>query len=104
MSSDVRDDPAAHRFVLEEDGKHAELLYRKRAGRLILTHTEVPEALGGRGIGGGLVRAAVALARAEDLTIVPWCPFARRWLTDHAGETDGVSIDWDTMPPERVDP
>jgi GNAT superfamily N-acetyltransferase len=65
---------------------------------LILIHTEVPEALAGRGIGGRLVRAAVASARAEHLTIVPWCPFARRWLADHHDEAEGVTIDWNTPP------
>src|SRR4051794_7500207 len=85
-ASDVRHDAGASRFVLEEDGIEAELLYRTRADRLILIHTEVPEALGGRGIGARLVRAAVAYARAEQLTIVPWCPFARRWLADHPHE------------------
>jgi predicted GNAT family acetyltransferase len=96
---DVRNDTAGNRFVIEAGGVEAELIYRKRAGRLILIHTEVPDALGGRGIGGTLVRAALAHARAEQLTIVPWCPFARRWLTDHPGETQDVTIDWDTLPP-----
>src|SRR6185436_11013469 len=94
--TDVWDDTVGSRLVLEEDGVEAELIYRKRAGRMILIHTEVPDALGGRGIGGRLVRAALARARAENLTLVPWCPFARRWLTDHPDESDGVSIDWDT--------
>ena len=98
--TDVRDDTTASRFVIAEDGVEAELLYRKLAGRLILIHTGVPDALGGRGIGGRLIRAAIADARAEHLTIVPWCPFARRWLADHPDEFAAVSIDWDTLPHE----
>jgi uncharacterized protein len=97
--TDVRHDATASRFVIAENGVEAELLYRKRPGRLILIHTEVPDALGGRGIGGRLVRAAIALARTEHLTIVPWCPFARRWLSDHPNEAEGVPIDWDMLPP-----
>jgi uncharacterized protein len=100
--TDVRDDAEAGRLVIEEDGLEAELFYRQRAGRLVLIHTEVPDALGGHGIGGRLVRAAVARARAEDLTLVPWCPFARQWLTDHPDEAEDVSIDWDTLPPPEV--
>jgi uncharacterized protein len=102
-ATDVRNDTAGSRFVVAEDGVEAELLYRARAGRLILIHTEVPEELGGRGIGGRLVRAALDHARAEQLTIVPWCPFARRWLTEHPGEAEGVSIDWDTLPAPTED-
>ena len=97
--TDVRNDTTTGRFVVAEDGLEAELRYRKRAGRLILIHTDVPDALGGRGIGGRLVRAAIAHAGAEHLTIVPWCPFARQWLTDHPNEAQAVLIDWDTMPP-----
>jgi uncharacterized protein len=95
---DVQHDSGRSRFLLEEDGLEAELQYRKRADRLILIHTEVPDALGGRGIGARLVRAAIAHARAEHLTVVPWCPFARRWLTDHPEAAAGVAIDWETLP------
>jgi predicted GNAT family acetyltransferase len=97
-AADVRHDAGGSRFVLEADGFAAELLYRTRADRLILIHTEVPDELGGHGIGGRLVRAAVAYARADHLTIVPWCPFARRWLTDHPDQVEGVTIDWDSLP------
>jgi predicted GNAT family acetyltransferase len=90
----VRDDREASRFVLEEDGETAELRYGTEPGRIVLEHTEVPDALGGRGIGGRLVRAAVARARDEGLTIVPHCPFTQSWLRDHPGEVDGIEIDW----------
>ncbi|MBO0715083.1 MAG: N-acetyltransferase [Acidimicrobiales bacterium] len=99
-TADVRHDSGASRFVIEEGDAESELRYRRRADRLILTHTGVPDALSGRGIGGRLVRAARDHARAEHLTIVPWCPFARRWLADHAGEAEDVSVDWDTLPPQ----
>ena len=97
-TSDVRDDRDGSRFVLEEDGSTAELIYRTEPGRIILIHTEVPDALGGRGIGGRLVRAALGRAKAEQLSIVPWCPFARKWLTDHPEAANGIDIDWATLP------
>lgn len=95
---DIRDETAEGRLVLEDGGAVAELVYDARPGRLILIHTGVPDALGGRGIGGQLVQAALAKARREQLAVVPWCPFARRWLTDHPDEAEGVDIDWDTLP------
>jgi len=97
----IRDVPDEHRFVFEQDGALAELVYETAPGRLILVHTRVPQPLGGRGIGGRLVCAAVDRAEAEDLTIVPWCPFALRWLTDHPGVTGTVTIDWETPRPAR---
>jgi predicted GNAT family acetyltransferase len=90
----AHDEPGQGRFVVESDGSIAELVYRTEPDRLILLHTEVPGDLGGRGIGGQLVAAAVARAGSEGLTIVPWCPFARRWLKDHADVADTVEIDW----------
>lgn len=97
----VRDIPAEHRFVAEHNGAVAELVYDPQPHRLILVHTEVPAALGGRGIGGRLVRAAVERAAAEHLSVVPWCPFARRWLRDHPDIASAVTVDWDTPPPDH---
>lgn len=98
---DVVDLPAENRFVVRVEGAEAELVYRVRGDYLLLIHTEVPEALGGRGIAGRLVRAAIRRAQADHLTIVPWCPFARRWLKEHPDETGGVTVDFKTPPPEE---
>jgi uncharacterized protein len=97
--SDIVDVPSERRFVYREGDALAELQYELRGDRFFLIHTEVPDALGGRGLGGKLVRAALARAAREHLTIVPWCPFARRWLKEHPDEAGGVSIDFKTPPP-----
>jgi predicted GNAT family acetyltransferase len=94
--AEVRDDTGDGRLVLDVDGFEAELIYRQQADRLFLIHTGVPDPIGGRGLAARLVRAAIAKARAGHLTLVPWCPYARRWLLDHPGEVEGVPIDWDT--------
>ena len=88
------DDVAHHRLVLGHDSAQAELVYRQVGSRLVLVHTGVPEALSGQGIGGRLVRAAVDRARAEGLTLVPYCPFAAEWLRAHPDEVAGIPIDW----------
>jgi uncharacterized protein len=90
----VTDNAAAARFEVTVDGTLAELVYRRRADRLVLVHTEVPDALSGQGIGGTLVRAALAEAAARDLTVVPLCAFARAWLRRHPDEAAAVTIDW----------
>jgi uncharacterized protein len=95
----VRDDADHHQLVIDEDGPEPLLRYRVRDGRLIIVHTEVPEEMQRRGLAGLLVRAAVAKARAERLTVVPWCPYARSWLLEHSSEADDVNIDWETLPP-----
>lgn len=93
-ASDVTDNTASSRFEIHVNGDLAELIYRIRAGRLVLVHTEVPEALGGRGLGGELVKAAIARAAADGMTLVPLCPFARSWLERHPDEASAVDIDW----------
>ena len=97
-SRPVTDDPSASRFEFTADGEVAELVYRHRGDRLVLTHTDVPEALGGRGIGGLPVEAAVDRAAREGLAIVPLCPFARSWLERHPDAADRVTVDWGDEP------
>jgi uncharacterized protein len=95
----VVDNTTASRFVIREGGAEAELIYLVKGDQMVLVHTEVPEEWGGRGIGARLVRAALARAAADHLTVVPWCPFARRWLGDHPDEAAAVTIDWDSPRP-----
>ncbi|HEY5153923.1 MAG TPA: GNAT family N-acetyltransferase [Acidimicrobiales bacterium] len=94
----VVDEEGGHRFRYVEDGVEAQLLYRTGPDKLILVHTEVPEELGGRGIGGQLVRAAVQRAARTGETVLPWCPYARRWLQQHPDEAASVAIDWSDPP------
>jgi uncharacterized protein len=91
---EVTDNRDQSQFEIGIDGSEAELIYRVRAGRLVLVHTGVPDELGGRGVGTMLMQAALAKSTAEGLTIVPLCPFARRWLERHPDATAGVTIDW----------
>lgn len=93
-SAHVVDDQAAARLEVRADGEVAELVYRRNGNRLVLVHTEVPEGMGGRGIGGQLVQAAVAKAVASGMTVVPLCPYARSWLQRHPDEAAKASIDW----------
>ena len=90
----VTDNSDAGRFEVTLGGQLAELVYRRRADRLVLVHTGVPEALGGHGLGGMLVGAAVDRAAAEGLTVVPLCSFARSWLERHPDTAARVTIDW----------
>jgi len=94
----VTDNQAQSRFELNLDGHLAELVYRRRADRLVLVHTAVPEALGGQGIGGRLVEAALKRAASEKLTVVPLCPFTRTWLERHPDAASAVNVDWGPPP------
>jgi predicted GNAT family acetyltransferase len=91
----VRDDREDQRFVVTADGETAELVYQLEGRRFVLVHTGVPDALSGRGIGGRLVQAALDRATAENLEVVPVCPYARSWLERHPDAARAVDVDWD---------
>lgn len=69
-------------YIADEDGEWiAEMTYRKEGTRkIVIDHTEVSEALEGKGIGKQLVKAAVKYARAKNLLIKPVCSFAQKVL------------------------
>lgn len=72
------------RYVTVVDGHEAEMTYSKAgASRIIIDHTGVPKALGGRGVGVALVRRAVEDARAAGIRIIPLCPFAKAQIEKH---------------------
>lgn len=77
----VAHEPDKHRFVVQQDGETAELTYRSgTAGQIVFTHTGVPTALEGRGIGGALAKAGLDYARANSLEVVPLCGFVRSYI------------------------
>ncbi|HEX8622704.1 MAG TPA: GNAT family N-acetyltransferase [Allosphingosinicella sp.] len=86
--ADVSNNEAEHRYELEVDGQLAIAEYRLRPGRITFTHTQVPDALEGRGIGSRLVKAALDDARAQGLKVVPTCPFVKHYIDTHADYRD----------------
>jgi predicted GNAT family acetyltransferase len=56
---------------------------RASAQLIIIDHTEVPDALRGRGVGQALVLRAVEDARREAFKIIPLCPFAKAQFERH---------------------
>jgi predicted GNAT family acetyltransferase len=84
-------------FEIDEDGSRARLEYRRHGDHLTLVHTEVPDELEGRGLGGDLVQAAVDYAASAGLVVEPVCPIANAWLRRHPDVAARVTIDW---PPE----
>ena len=88
MTAAVRDNGAQKRFELETDGHTAYLYYRLDPGTITLVHTEVPEALGGRGVGSALVRGALEAIRQKGLKVVAKCPFVAAYMGKHSEFND----------------
>lgn len=88
MSEHVKDNPAASRFELDVGGHTAAAYYRKAPGIITFTHTEVPPALGGQGIGSRLVRGALETVRNQGLRVVAQCPFVAAYMGKHPEFSD----------------
>lgn len=74
---------AEHRFNIAVDGEQGYVEYEQADGIMTITHTIVPAAIGGRGIAGDLVRAALDHARATGLKVAPQCSYADAWMRKH---------------------
>jgi predicted GNAT family acetyltransferase len=71
------------RFEVRQEGLVATLTYEREGGKIKLVDTQVPEALGGRGIGGALAKAGLEYARAQGLAVEVICPFVQSYLKKH---------------------
>ena len=87
--------PEASRYELR-DGERmiGETAYHRRDGRIAFIHTEVDEALEGRGLGSALVATALDDARSEGLEVVPLCPFVAAFIERHPEYQDLVAADY----------
>jgi len=79
------------RFEVDAGARTAFLNYRLEDGVITLTHTEVPEAVNGRGIGTALAKFALEYARREGLKVVPQCSFVAAFLAGHP-EYEGLLV------------
>lgn len=79
----VRNNTALSRYELNLDGAIAFANYRLAPGKVVITHTETPPALRGRGIASKLVQGALEQIRAEGLKVVAGCSFVVDYLAKH---------------------
>ncbi|MDX6611781.1 MAG: uncharacterized protein QOD75_967 [Blastocatellia bacterium] len=84
----VRDNTALSRFELDAEGGLAFANYRRAPGTVIITHTETPRALRGRGIASELVQGALQLIRADGNKVVAGCGFVVDYLRRHPEFSD----------------
>lgn len=88
MSLPICHDFAAMRFDTTVDGAHCLLDYTLANGVadcvMTITHTSVPESVGGRGIASNLMEAAMDAARGEGWKVIPACSYADAWIRRHA--------------------
>lgn len=91
----IRDNAEKQRFEADlGDGSFGIAEYQLRRGKIIFTHTEVPPAHGGQGVGTALIRFALKSARDRGLKVIPICPFFLDYFEKHAEERDLLDPAW----------
>ena len=81
--------PEQGRFEIRVDEHVAELNYTLRGNTILFTHTGVPPALEGQGVGSKLVKAGLEYARKNSLTVQTTCWFVQGYLSKHPEMVSG---------------
>ena len=84
----VRDNKALGRFELDVEGATAFANYRLTPQAVIITHTETPRALRGRGVASELIKGSLDLIRGEGRKVIAGCGFVVDYLYKHPEYAD----------------
>jgi len=84
----VRDNKDRSRFELDVGNEIAFANYRLTPSAVIITHTETPRALRGRGIASELVKGALELIRGDGKKVIAGCGFVVDYLDRHPEDAD----------------
>lgn len=86
MAFEIKEE--ASRFTTTLEGHEAHVDFERTEGTMVITHTYVPGAIGGRGVAAELIRAAFDAARKAGLKVSPVCSYAAVWLQKHPDYAD----------------
>jgi uncharacterized protein len=84
----VMHEPDKNRFLALVDGVECVLDYRLAGAVMTITHTGVPETVGGRGIAADLMHFALESARTLGWKVVPDCSYAAVYFKRHPAFAD----------------
>jgi predicted GNAT family acetyltransferase len=76
------------RFEINEGNEIAFIEYNINADVISILHTDVPDIIGGKGIGSALVAYAFNYARKEKLGLKVYCSFAAIYAKKHPDWND----------------
>lgn len=79
----VINNEAKNRFEVKVDKYLAVCEYKLIKDRIIFTHTEVPPAIEGQGIASRLAKTGLEYAVANNLKIMPLCPYVAAYIKRH---------------------
>ena len=79
----IQHDVAKQCFFLLLDGQRCVLDYTLNNHLMTITHTGVPDALGGRGLAAQLTKYALDYAQAQQWKVIPRCSYAAVYIQRH---------------------
>ncbi len=72
------------RFIArDQEGQEGYLAFTKKGATLVATTTQVPEEMGGKGVGSALMRELIAYADKHRQVIYPQCSFVEHQFNKH---------------------
>jgi predicted GNAT family acetyltransferase len=80
---EVKHIPEQNRFEIKAEGETAVLDYILKGATITFTHTGVPSALEGKGIGSKLAKAGLDYARTNKLKVRALCWFVDGYIQRH---------------------
>ena len=83
MELDITNNTEKRQFETIVEGKMGIIGYSLFPGGIIFDHTEVDEALEGRGIASALAKYALEYAKEQHLQVVPLCPYVNAYIRRH---------------------
>lgn len=94
MPSEITDSADASRFEIRVDGELAGFAaYHLRGEQISFTHTEIEKRFGGKGLGTELIARALDDAASKGLSVLPFCPFVKDYIAEHAELVELVPAD-----------
>jgi predicted GNAT family acetyltransferase len=79
----LNDNAEKHRYEFHIDDWTPRIEYIKKGNEIFLTHTEVPQALEGKGIASALVTKALMDIEEKGLKLIPLCPYVAAFIKRH---------------------
>ncbi len=88
MTEQVTNDVGEQRYELAVDDEVAIAAYEKRGDTVVFTHTVVPPALEGHGVGSRLIQGALDDVRRNGGHVVAECSFVAAYIERHPDQQD----------------
>jgi len=91
MEYDVIHNEEKSRFETKVEGLISLVDYKRKDNTFLVTHTEVPIKLEGRGIAAALTKALLDYVRNNGFKVRPICPYTKVYIQRHPEYNDIVA-------------